>query len=86
MANNRKGLGTQNVAKIVGSSDFPIDMLRFDNCIPFTKNDSTKIIQSFESTGRWEIFVKKVIDQESWSIKEWKRNGVEIIIMELVSN
>jgi hypothetical protein len=74
-----------NVAKIVGLTDFPIDMLRIDNCVPFTKNDSSKIIQSFESLQRWEIFVKK-IDQTSWSIKEWKKNGVEIEIMELISN
>ena len=74
---------TQNVVKIVGSSDFPIDMLRVDNCVPFTKNDSSKIIQSFENLGRWEIFVKK-IDQCDWSIQDWKKSGVEI--MELVSN
>lgn len=75
----------QNVAKIIGVSDFPIDMLRVDGCVPFTKNDSSKIIQSFENLGRWEIFVKK-IDQETWSIKEWKKNNVEIIIMELVTS
>ena len=75
----------QNVAKIVGFVDFPIDMLRVDNCVPFTKNDSAKIIQSFENLGIWEIFVKK-IDQSDWSIKEWKKNNVEIVIMELVAN
>jgi hypothetical protein len=75
----------QNVAKIVGFVDFPIDMLRVDNCVPFTKNDSAKIIQSFENLGRWEIFVKK-IDQSDWSIKEWKKNNLEILIMELVAN
>jgi hypothetical protein len=86
MGNSDRKRVDQNVAKIVGFSDFPIDMLRIDNCVPFTKNDSSKIIQSFENLSRWEIFVKKIDQEETWSIKDWKNNGVEILIMELVPN
>ena len=73
---------SSNIAKIIGFSDFPIDMLRHDNCIPFSNNDSIKIIQTFENLGRWEIFVKKLDDKE-WSIKDWKSAGVDLNIMEL---
>ena len=44
---------------ITGKGDFPVDMLRYDNCFPATEADSYAIAKTFGSYGEWEICVKK---------------------------
>ena len=39
-----------------GSGPFPVSMLRFDCCWPYTDEDANKIERSFTpGNGRWEI-------------------------------
>ena len=40
---------------VSGAGRFPVSMLRFDAAWPFTDEDATKIEDSFNVRGRWEI-------------------------------
>jgi hypothetical protein len=50
-------------AKIMGSGEFPLDMLRYDSCSPATEEDSGIIRGTFgiERWGNWCVLVKKVL-------------------------
>lgn len=51
-------------AKIMGSGEFPLDMLRYDSCSPATEEDSGIIRSTFAGVGwygNWCVLVKKVL-------------------------
>ena len=63
-------------AKVMGSGEFPLDMLRYDSCCPATEKDSGVIRSTFKKVFRdnslifsyensnevnWAVFVKKVL-------------------------
>lgn len=71
MANNKVAY-----AKVMGSGEFPLDMLRYDNCCPATEKDSgiirstikqvfrgDNLIFSYENSNEvnWVVFVKKIL-------------------------
>ena len=55
---------------IKGKGDFPIDMLRYDDCFPATESDSYAIAKTFDSYGEWEICVKKQVRTYS-KVRDW---------------
>lgn len=66
-------------AKVMGSGEFPIDMLRYDCCSPATEEDSNLIARSLrhdrfaiangvaahEQPANWVIMVKKVLRERN---------------------
>lgn len=66
-------------AKVMGSGEFPIDMLRYDCCSPATEEDSNLIARSMhhdrfaiangaaahEQPVNWVIMVKKVLRERN---------------------
>lgn len=49
-------------AKITGSGNFPIDMLRYDSCCPATEEDSYAIGNTLNNYEKnWVVFVKKIL-------------------------
>ena len=75
-------------AKINGSGDFPMDMLRYDSCSPATEADSYLIANTFRDFGRWEIYVRRtsrVTKAErkrdplaDWTVGRWNSFNVRI--------
>ena len=73
----------KHFAKIHGQGPFPIDMLRYDSCIPATEEDartienvSNPMINDFEQ--RWTIQVRKFSDIKGhgyWTPQRWKSFG-----------
>lgn len=77
------------LARITGTGPFPIDMLRRDQCHPFSENDSAIILETL--TGRrskegdtrrrqrWCVQVRKHSDSASqitvWTPGRWKSFG-----------
>lgn len=57
-------------AKIMGSGEFPLDMLRYDSCSPATEEDSGIIRSTFDwhrsnlTDGNWVVLVKKVLREK----------------------
>lgn len=57
-------------AKIMGSGEFPLDMLRYDSCSPATEEDSGIIRSTFGwhrsnlMDGNWVVLVKKVLREK----------------------
>jgi hypothetical protein len=71
----------QKVAKITGSGEFPIDMLRYDSCSPYSESDSYLISNTFKNYEKWEIYVKcRPLEKKRspWTIGRWQSFGVQI--------
>lgn len=75
------------IAKITGRGEFPIDMLRYDQCSPATEVDSGLIEQSMTKYGSWEIYVKTNLKPTKlrvpaafypWTKERWESFGVKI--------
>jgi hypothetical protein len=74
----------QKIAKISGSGEFPIDMLRYDSCSPYKESDSYLIANTFKRYEKWEIYVKcRPLDKKRspWTVDRWKSFGVTIEII-----
>jgi hypothetical protein len=75
-------------AKVMGSGEFPIDMLRYDNCAPATEEDSSiirgTIIHCTASPHNWVIMIKKVLREHIkpgdrvFNIDRWNSFGCAI--------
>lgn len=72
----------KHFAKITGSEGFPIDMLRYDNCIPASEEDAHIIERAnTEYVGVGEtctVQVKKFSDIKGhgyWTPQRWKSFG-----------
>lgn len=71
----------QKVAKITGMGEFPLDMLRYDSCSPYSETDSYAIANTFKNFEKWEIFVKcRPLEKKRspWTIGRWQSFGVQI--------
>lgn len=51
--------------KVMGSGEFPLDMLRYDCCAPASEEDSG-VIRSINSSYQrdWVVYVKKVLHKK----------------------
>ncbi len=78
-------------AKVMGSGEFPIDMLRYDCCSPATEEDSNLITRTlrhdrFADGGatNWVIMVKKVLRERNrrnprlFTVGRWNSFGCAI--------
>ena len=59
---------------------FPIDMLRYDRCYPYSKDDSKKIrgdMRTIDETGNLESITVSRADSEIWkpAVEQWKTFG-----------
>lgn len=61
---------------VKGLGSFPIDMLRYDRCMPYSEEDASKINQTFWPSCRdqIEITVYKISDLKDpqWEIRRWE--------------
>lgn len=48
---------------VMGSGEFPVDMLRYDSCSPAKETDSGLIAGTFLNYDKWTIFVKKNLSE-----------------------
>lgn len=69
-------------AVITGSLSFPIDMLRYDGCVPASEQDSQMIGDTFMSSKskklrNWSITVKKT-NSNPFSVGRWQSFGCDI--------
>lgn len=73
-------------ATITGRGMFPMDMLRYDGCYPYSSEDVDKIVQTISgSVGPWSIKVSRRVDKVSqmkscWTVGRWESFGVKITI------
>lgn len=66
------------IATITGRGGFPIDMLRYDECIPASEEDAGHIINSFGGFVRWTIRVRKVHPRnrfDNFTVARWESFG-----------
>lgn len=74
-------------ADISGTGGFPIDMLRYDNCIPASEEDANTIERVcnpmlWEEEPKWTVRVKKYSDLKSrgyWTSGRWNSFGCVLI-------
>jgi hypothetical protein len=66
-----------NYAKVIGSGQFPIDMLRQDQCFPLSDIDSNLIINSFSENKERSIKIMKLND--NFNYQKWKDHGWSLI-------
>lgn len=71
------------VAVVMGTGQFPVDMLRYDACWPASEEDSGIIASTFSSFGSWRVHVRrrpleKRKDKNYWTVGRWKSFGVVI--------
>ena len=65
-------------AEVVGSYSFPMDMLRYDKCLPATEVDSNTILESieqpYEKMFKVEVYGKGISGPTSgrWASFGWK--------------
>lgn len=64
-------------AKISGFGSFPIDMLRYDSCVPMTERDAQLIGETFSRVGSWEIYVRRVKSGD-FTYERWTSFGSRI--------
>ena len=67
---------------------FPIDMLRYDRCYPYTKDDSRKIsedMRTIDETGNLESITVSRADSEIWkpATERWKMYGWDVVKHEI---
>jgi len=73
----------KHFAKITGSGGFPIDMLRYDNCIPASEEDANTIERVcnpmlWDEEPTWTVQVKKHSDVKGngyWTPGRWHSFG-----------
>jgi hypothetical protein len=72
----------KHFAKITGSTGFPIDMLRYDNCIPASEEDARIIERAndvYVAPGEtWTVQVKKFSELKThayWTPQRWRSFG-----------
>ena len=83
-------------AKVYGRGQFPLDMLRYDNCVPATQNDVCLMQRTFlsqrgmvGSNEEWEICVKRILlepnrgNKACFTIGRW--NSFQCDIIEVAS-
>ncbi len=74
----------RHVAKVsLGGYAFPIDMLRYDDCWPFTADDAREIESSLEGgkpTDQHVVFVetRTLSKLEPWTVSRWISFGADI--------
>lgn len=74
----------RHVARIEGKVPFPVDMLRYDNCIPLTEEDAHTITNSIERQGiegPWTVHVVHESTDHSprWTMARWASFSVQLI-------
>lgn len=72
-------------ATIVGSGRFPIDMLRYDTCFPFTEVDAHKVAETYDSyLRRWEIVIAKYPSNraDGFTDARWESFGCKVTEVE----
>lgn len=70
----------RHFAKITGAGQFPIDMLRYEECWPSREApDSRVVAESFDGVERWEVKVEKFYDVKTgtraWTPARWQSFG-----------
>lgn len=72
--------------RVRGRAPFPIDMLRYDCCIPATERDAStiRLLQSADANDlgpeQWTIeLIRFVVEPGVPSISRWKSFGWEVI-------
>lgn len=63
---------------VVGSHEFPIDMLRFDSCWPKTGDDAEKIRKSFGASSWPEYEVTLQSNFSPPTVKRWNSFGFAV--------
>jgi len=71
---------TEMKAKVTGRGAFPIDMLRYDDCVPLTEVDAGIITRSILSFDRWTVHVAKNPRQrnDGFTERRWESFGCTI--------
>lgn len=71
----------RHIARISGSGEFPLDMLRYDRCYPYTETDSSIIHTSIQldinaRVSDWTVLVMQYSElkdwQSAWTFGRWK--------------
>lgn len=69
---------------VMGSGEFPLDMLRYDSCSPAKESDSSLIASTFRNYDKWTIFVKRILlerrkkDDKIFTTGRWESFGCKI--------
>ena len=72
-------------AVIRGNGQFPIDMLRYDNCSPATEFDSSIIMSSFNKWESYEVCVKKMVPRgysDKFTEGRWESFGCTLELVD----
>jgi hypothetical protein len=72
---------------VIGSSEFPIDMLRYDSCYPADTESALAIQRSLNAeTGFTEPCSAKLIGQMRFgpTVKRWESFGYRVVDSEVV--
>jgi hypothetical protein len=69
-------------AVIKGRGGFPLDMLRYDSCCPYSENDSYVIQDSIAKCDGhpWSITVVRYVPTKDrkWAVARWQSFAVDI--------
>lgn len=67
-------------AVIKGRGEFPMDMLRYDRCAPYTETDSYALRDSISKGGPWEVTVVRYVASKTakWTVGRWQSFAVDI--------
>ena len=69
-------------ALITGRGEFPVDMLRYDRCAPYTETDSYAIRNAIANAkGPWEITVCRLVAKQTqlWTVARWRSFCANIV-------
>lgn len=72
---------------VKGFGSFPIDMLRYDGCIPYSEADAGKIQRTFfAGSSNEEIQVYKITESKvsPWTLARWESFGWKKVREEVV--
>jgi hypothetical protein len=69
-------------AIIKGRGEFPVDMLRYDRCAPYTEQGAYELRDTIAKGDghQWELTVVRYVTTKTakWSIDRWQSFGVDI--------
>lgn len=67
-------------AAFSGTKPFPLEMLKEDECYPFTEQDILNILKSVrrEEPGQCVVTLQKV-NSKAWTISRWERLGWKLV-------
>jgi hypothetical protein len=68
----KQGTFFTTILIVEGSGAFPIDMLRYDRCVPFDERDSYAITDEDSDTTRRVWLIRYAIEEQRLTPDRWK--------------